>query len=222
MADLSHWDFAQHFSWYDAAALILGFEPRESEADEHRVRVVAGRMELDYLRAFQQAQREEAFSFLNDSSGQSKICDIGLLCSVQLEKLWRDFSNGSETPLSEWLADRQQPRFENQEFDRTTIVKWLKDIGMVSAYQFDLAKTIEADSSAINEIDPADYPDELHAANIAFRAVTNGYGDQSATIKNRLIDYLEMNFPALGGEAVQRIATVANPDKGRGRKKGSA
>lgn len=70
-----------------------------------------------------------------------------------------------------------------------------------------------------SDIDPADLPDELSAANIAFRAVTNGHGQKSATFKNRLIDYLEKNFTALNNEAVQRIATVANPDKGRGRKK---
>jgi hypothetical protein len=72
------------------------------------------------------------------------------------------------------------------------------------------------------DIDPADLPDELSAANIAFRAVTNGHGDQAATFKNRLIDYLEKNFTSLNNEAVQRIATVANPDKGRGRKKSIA
>jgi hypothetical protein len=70
-----------------------------------------------------------------------------------------------------------------------------------------------------NEIDPSDLPMELDAANVAFRAVFNGYGDKSATFRNRLIDYLEKTFIGLNSEAVQRIATVANPDKVRGRKK---
>jgi hypothetical protein len=73
-----------------------------------------------------------------------------------------------------------------------------------------------------SDIDPADLPDELSAANIAFRAVTNGHGEKSKTFRNRLIDYLEKNFTRLNNEAVQRIATVANPDKGRGRKKSNA
>lgn len=72
------------------------------------------------------------------------------------------------------------------------------------------------------DIDPSDLPHELSAANIAFRAVTNGHGDPTATFKNRLIHYLENNFPGLNNEAVQRIATVANPDKAPGRKKRSA
>lgn len=77
------------------------------------------------------------------------------------------------------------------------------------------------DQAAESNIDPADLPEELHVANIAFRAVTKGYGDKTSTFKNRLIDYLEKNFIDLKNEAVQRIATVANPDKGRGRKKSS-
>lgn len=72
------------------------------------------------------------------------------------------------------------------------------------------------------DVDPLDLPEELDAANMAFRAVLNGCGDRSATFKKRLIDYLEENFTALNNEAVQRIATVANPDKGRGRKKSNS
>ena len=71
------------------------------------------------------------------------------------------------------------------------------------------------------DIDPADLPDELHAANIAFRAVTNGHGDPGATFRNRLIGYLKTSFPDLNNETVQRIATVANPNKVREAKKAS-
>ena len=70
-----------------------------------------------------------------------------------------------------------------------------------------------------SEIDPVDLPDELHTANIAFRAVKNGHGDRTATPENRLISYLEKNFTDLKPEAIKRIATVANPDKTTGRKK---
>ena len=69
------------------------------------------------------------------------------------------------------------------------------------------------------DIDPSDLPGELQAANIAFRAVMNGYGDPSATFRNTLVDYLKNNFVDLNNKTVQRIATVANPDKAPGRKK---
>lgn len=68
------------------------------------------------------------------------------------------------------------------------------------------------------EIDPSDLPLELDAANMALRAVTNGYGDPSATKRNRLVEYLRQHYPDFKLEQVQRIATVANPDKSTGRK----
>ena len=70
-----------------------------------------------------------------------------------------------------------------------------------------------------SDIDPQDLPQELDAANLAYRSVLNGCGDQKATFRNRLIAYLEENYSDLPKEAVQRIATVANPDKTTGRKK---
>jgi hypothetical protein len=69
------------------------------------------------------------------------------------------------------------------------------------------------------DVDPLDLPVELDAANIAFRSVKNGYGDQAATFRNRVIDYLKANHSHMTDEALQRIATVANPDKTTGRKK---
>ena len=73
--------------------------------------------------------------------------------------------------------------------------------------------------SEVEKIDPLDLPAELDAANMAFRAVNNGYGDTTTTPKNRLIDYLQKHYPAFKPEQVNRIATVANPDKSTGRKK---
>jgi hypothetical protein len=70
-------------------------------------------------------------------------------------------------------------------------------------------------------IDPSDFPYELDAANIAFTAVSKGHGDQNLTFKKRLIEYLEENYKGFSSQAIQRIATVANPDKSTGRQKSS-
>jgi hypothetical protein len=69
------------------------------------------------------------------------------------------------------------------------------------------------------ELDPQDRPEELDSANMAFQAVTNGFGDPSETFRIRLVDYLKKTFPKFTNDAVQRIATVANPSKSPGRKK---
>lgn len=74
-------------------------------------------------------------------------------------------------------------------------------------------------STEESEFDPSDLPEELFIANIAFRAVKNGYGNTLDTFRNRSIDYLKKTYPNLSSDAMSRISTVANPDKTRGRKK---
>ena len=58
-----------------------------------------------------------------------------------------------------------------------------------------------------DDIDPSDMPEELQAANIAYRAVLNGYGQPGETFRNRLVAYLGERF-RFSDEAVKRIATV--------------
>ena len=70
--------------------------------------------------------------------------------------------------------------------------------------------------------DDTDLPDELDIANIAYRMVKNGYGGEamkSMTFKNRLIACLTERWENLDQSVIDRIATVANPDKNRGRPK---
>lgn len=190
MTDLSHWAYTSSFSGADTAALILGIDPSDPSADLSRTRPVLAGMQRAHISA---------------------------LCSTH--------SDGLE---SNWVRARRrdgkletsilssESRFEAQLFSKVEIARWLADNGMASVYPFDSKPTVV---EAQDGIDPADFPEELHAANIAFRAIHNGYGERTATVKNRLVDYLERHFPDLNNEAVQRIATVANPNKVRGRKK---
>ena len=218
MADLSHWDFAEHFSGYDAAALILGLEPRDSQDEEWRIRLVTERMELHYKYATNRIFHETFGNPIENVEFKEPI-RIELL-SVKVQDLHhRHWLFDDETPLSDWLADKRLIKFENQDFERYSLARWITQIKMKSVYQFDRNLSIKPNADTETDIDPADLPDELHAANIAFRAVTNGYGDPLATFRNRLIGYLETHFRALSNDAVKRISTVANPDKTTGRKK---
>lgn len=68
------------------------------------------------------------------------------------------------------------------------------------------------------DFDPSDFPEELNIAINVFHRVRRGYGTPSKTFRNRLIECLEKEYPDLLEGAVERIATVANNDKGPGRK----
>ncbi len=220
MADLSHWDFAEHFSSYDAAALILGYEPSESEEAQGRIRIVTDRMEMHFELAKSAAFENLFGDYVGSEDNVINSPEIGLT-SVRLDALHRRCAIfGEETPLSDWLADRRLGRFENQEFSRKNIADWLEGIGMASRYAF-RRKDVKANalSQVLPDVDPLDLPPELDAANMAFMMVSKGYGDQAATPRNRLVEYLEKHYPDFKSDAVQRIATVANPDKSTGRKK---
>ncbi|MDN3920400.1 hypothetical protein [Roseateles violae] len=226
MTDLSHWNFAARFTAREAAALILGYEPddawKPNAGVSHRLSVVYERMRHDFdevvrnCRRMREARKPGNFDI-------PAFLSAGLLIS---ESLYAELKRPITAAQDNFMPIRhvEFAKFDTQVFKRKAIQIWVRNNKMDSAYDFsspaerDLTRTEAAQAI---EIDPADLPDELHAANIAFRAVTNGHGDPEATFKNRLMQYLRANFD-FSDEAVQRIATVANPDKSAGRRKRAA
>lgn len=141
MDNLEHWDFAEQFSGYDAAALILGMEPRESDTEQHKVRVVTERMALDYKNTIAKSLHlawGEPERFLMST----ETIQLVEFSSVQLEKLsFEFFQYDAEVPYHDWLQDLKRNRFDYQEFSRSTIVNWLKDSRQKSIYRFDRGAT---------------------------------------------------------------------------------
>jgi hypothetical protein len=225
MVDLSHWNFAQHFSGFEAAALILGLEPCESEPEKHRVYVIFDRLALHYNSALERIKNQKTnpdIQFLKDVHTSRPI----ELQSIQITNLLLDESQISGLDyFSEWLASKKQSQFENQKFDRMAIAELLVAINLKSIYKFSTISESDPNPNKVSpedDLDPTDLPNELDVANLAFRAVQNGYGNKSDTFKNKLIDYLNKHYPKFKREQIQRIATVANPDKSTGRKKFNA
>lgn len=137
MAFLTHWDFAAHFSGQEAAALILGVEPGESDIDLSRIRVVIDRMELHYNHALKR-HYSEAFQIQMEDFQDIETNRPLELVSVKMDGLLRKCElQNDELPFSDWLSGNQS-RFENQIFSRPVIVTWLNAIGLKSIYQFDL------------------------------------------------------------------------------------
>ena len=137
MTDLSHWDFAEHFSAYDVAALILGLEPRESDGEQIRVRVVSDRMEMHYTHALKRYYHE-AFNIQMENYLDVESSRRFELESVEMNELQRhcDFDK-EDSPFSTWLSGKQS-QFEEQIFSRHAVAQWLDVIGAESIYQFSL------------------------------------------------------------------------------------
>lgn len=124
--DLSHWDFAEEFTGYEAAALILGVEGGSGD-DEYRIRVVHERLERDYKRALQR-DYWIAIDFPDVGPEPADILpSIGLRQIARLKR---------EASFTEWYNDKHRSRFENQLFERKVIANWLEATGLKSVYGF--------------------------------------------------------------------------------------
>ena len=102
---------------------------------------------------------------------------------------------------------------------RDEIARWLVVFKLDSDYRFSSSYGIDdqfIEGTAKKQ--GIDAP-ELELANWAYQTVKSGYGDQSKTFKNRVIDLLKEKRPTMKSQQVERIAIVANPDKSTGRKK---
>ncbi|OIQ65842.1 hypothetical protein GALL_525960 [mine drainage metagenome] len=98
-------------------------------------------------------------------------------------------------------------------------IKYVNEESSIAEKIIDSSEIDTQLSTEESKFDPLDFPEELDAARMAFVVVKSGNGGTGTTFRNKLIDYLKKNYPNLGKDAVSRIATVANPDKTRGRKK---
>lgn len=123
MADWAHWDFAEEFSGFEAAALILGISLCESVADERRVFVVARRLAQSYGVA------------INRLRGQH--LDTQSRRDVELKSVAMEQAILKKETLSPWLTGRSSALFDNQNFSRDAIARWLEEVGQPSVYPFD-------------------------------------------------------------------------------------
>lgn len=217
MESLSHWDSAAEFSGKDAAALVLGIDPSRLEAsntDQNRVNVVCERMAQDYERALKRLYHEVLNIYPEDPVEIYSNSDHELM-SVKLNNLFSYWvRDEDDDTFANWLINDAATAFEAQKFSRETLADWLDAIKLNAAYQF------RSEVAPAEELlDPVDLPEELDAAMLAHRRVLNGYGNPTATFRNRILAFLKECYPHMKPDAIERIATIANPDKSPGRKK---
>jgi len=226
MIDLSHWDIVDEFSGAQVVILInghdpsvvLGVNPVGTPLTQPLYLPAFSRMRTSYDKTrhyFRQSMNQTDF-FVGLAPG-----DMLQSVGMQREMANSEVSDGSHSPLYAWLNDHSRSGFDSQLFSVAETARWLDAIGSSSVYRFK-GMSAAAPPAPITPvvIDPTDLPSELDYANQAHRAVFLGHGsDTSATFRNRIVDYLANTYKHLTPEAIQRIATVANPDKSTGRKK---
>ena len=140
MASFTHWDYAAQFSGHEAAALILGIEPEESDIEQSRIRVVIDRMKLHYTHALKR-RYQEAFQVLLPDFLNIEAARPFELASVKMNELCIQCDSDDDddvTPFTDWLASDHETQFDNQGFARHVVADWLEAIGLNSIYQFTL------------------------------------------------------------------------------------
>lgn len=139
MADLSNWDFAEHFRANEAAALMLGIPPEkniggvemvgEGTAGIQAIAPVLRRMKRAYLGA---ANSLHAAATWGESAKESLALypeDPMELHSENMERV----RSGDGHDLHRFKAPED---FDEAYFARGEIARWLDTIGMKSVYQF--------------------------------------------------------------------------------------
>ncbi len=156
----------------------------------------------------------------DEHSGFNKRGDI--VCELFNSQYWLGEGFGKIQVTPRERLDAIDFLMTNQDAVLLAEKLWMRIFGEIRNFNFEYLKNNllnkELTSEVESEVDQSDLPEELDAANIAFRAVANGYGDRSKTERNRLVDFLKINYKNFKNEKIDRIATVANPDKSPGRK----
>ena len=217
MTDLSRWDFQKTFTPSQIDLLIQGIDPNNGDSGEGGKSPAIERLEMAYRTILSWYVEQD-----EDTTGKDRnnvLDDPQVLKSTML----RGFDDHPEygDDRMGWIYGPESD-FAKQTFKRKDIHEWLVNSGLSASSIYDFGRGLainSADDSTVSDIDPSELPTELDVANTAFRAVLNGHGDRSETFKNRLKHYLKETYPLLKNEAIERIATVANPDKSPGRKR---
>lgn len=227
MNDLSTWDIVIDFSAAEAGALIVGAIPGSPESKACEPVLIRMRQCYEWALKYRYDEWNPNTdyevgsphpSYLDSEAMLSLLSDCVGFCGI----------GDPVQTLLDWLKNKESSRFDIQRFSRPALSKWLVAVRVNSIYKFEkdgsseeffLDADHDGEQSEPGSNDPLDRPFELDLANLAFRAISKGYGDSKFTQKQRLIDFLETNYPDLKREQVQRIAIIANPDKTTGRKK---
>ena len=162
MAGFLSWEFALDFSANDAAALIVGIDPRDSDIDQSRLYVVLDRIENDYRLALTEAS---AYGFgspdVNGFSATALPCVelVKLVDSVESDRMFPIVDG--VIPLETWLKAKRQNQFQNQQFSRGALIAWLRSTGLTSIYPFDPTLQAVAQKSAATRWPWGDHHTEL-------------------------------------------------------------
>lgn len=214
---MKQWNFVHEFTGQEAAMLIVGLDPLHGNTNESK-RVLA-RMNQDYSRACDHLL--QVVSGYDNEDDRPETNDPELenfenyspdaLVSVKMHKgATLCFNHTIEVPFLDWLQSSDSD-FVNQTFSRRGLTRWLRVIGLTSAYEF-LPKenlTVQAARDAVDESIAT--PDS--ASNIKVPVVTAVLSGATKEGRARLLASFETEQKNGKRGALQRLAKVEMIDR---------
>lgn len=166
MTDLSHLDAAETFSGQEAAALVIGLDPLNPQAELWKTKPVLARM-IEGHRISRAFVGQPQPMTADDFKMQRKMaCWADALVSILFDQFpllqkepWPSAPNRPFELLQRFAGPDGE--FEVQKFARAEIQRWLSAVRLESSYQFvkPTVLTAEIDSKKA-EIEPSGWADE--------------------------------------------------------------
>ncbi len=155
--------------------------------------------------------------FRIESSVKIGVADDGLLCGIYEAAKFERLTSFPPW-FNEWFIKKQDLINLDSNLSGYQVLHgdyWWRTGKLIAESTTEPAE----DQTPLFDPDHEHWPPELDHALQAWRAVSNGWGEGSGTIKKRLDAWLRKHYPSLKDSEIERIATVANWDKERGNKK---
>ena len=143
MADLSHWVYANDFTGFEAAYLILGADLSSGDATDSRsAGHILKRLESAYAGAFDalcfavHVKPCLAFDDDIDAAQKNNMPEREQLICIEMQRLRQGWKEGDEISISAWLETGRNS-FREQRFSRGELTRWISDNHLPSAYLLD-------------------------------------------------------------------------------------
>ena len=220
---LRHWDFATHFTGEEAAALIMGIDPKLPKSEVDTTYPIVERMRSAYQNALGEAIW--AYEFKDGAGVDQSLVDITEKSTGLYSYRMRHISGRQfdifRLHAGHWLNDQIETSFEAQEFTREELVRWLSAIEMKSEYHFnDLHHTVGFSPNFADKNNSTKWPwgeyetkllQHLEAAAIRFWVKYDPTDPSTAPVNQDVSTWLQ-DHRALSKSMADSIATILRVD----------
>ena len=137
MSSLEKWDFAESFSAFQIASLMLGLDPKDVK-DPVELEPVLGRVLTSYRNAASYVDFEIETTGAVDLSKRSEkdLFSSNLLTTVNYLNLFASKKNEAFEVDTSWLVNWNIEEVKNHLFNRVDVLNWISFLKLPSKYDF--------------------------------------------------------------------------------------